>query len=193
MIRSVLSESWLDEWKLPDNLPANFEQLWQMHPDEHATVIIFGKETPIPRWQKSYGRDYQFSGKTAKASPVPDVLVPYLEWAEGLGYGKFNQILVNWYRDGNHYIGSHSDDEKQLAPDSPIVTITLCLPGTPRKFRIRNKGDKKIVKDVLTTNGMCLVMGGKFQKEYKHEIVKMTGAAAEKAGPRISITFRQFL
>lgn len=35
-------------------------------------------------------------------------------------------------------------------------------------------------------------MGGNFQKEFKHEIVKMTGASAAAAGKRISITLRQF-
>lgn len=86
-----------------------------------------------------------------------------------------------------------SDDESQLVTGSPIVTITLCLEGVPRKFRIRNKSDKTITKDILTTNGIVLTMGGDFQKEFKHEIVKVTGGAAKKVGPRISLTFRQFV
>ena len=48
------------------------------------------------------------------------------------------------------------------------------------------------MKDITTKNGMVLVMGGNFQKTYKHEIVKMTGKKAENTGRRISITFRQF-
>jgi len=35
-------------------------------------------------------------------------------------------------------------------------------------------------------------MGGTFQSEFKHEIVKITGKKADEAGPRISITLRQF-
>ena len=146
MSREVFSESWLDVHQLPLELSGEqcFKQLWEIHPEEHGKVTIFGKELDVPRWQKSYGRDYRFSGNTSRADPVPDVLQPYLDWVHSLGYeesryGEFNQILVNWYADGSHYIGSHSDDERQLVPDSPIVTITLCLPGTPRKFRIRNK------------------------------------------------------
>ena len=195
MKRTVLSDSWLDEGKIPDNLSNvdHFNKIWELHPTEHANVIIFGKSTPIPRWQRSYGRDYKFSGVISKGFPVTDEILPYLKWVNELGYGEFNEILLNWYENGEHYIGSHSDDEKQLKSGSPIVTITLCLPGQSRKFRIRKKSDKCVIKDVLTTNGLVLTMGGNFQKEFKHEIVKISGKAAKNAGSRISITFRQFL
>ena len=36
-------------------------------------------------------------------------------------------------------------------------------------------------------------MCGDFQKQHKHEIVKLTGKSVEKAGDRISITLRQFI
>lgn len=194
--REMMSEtSWLDTGYLPDHLVAgdeDFQTLWDLHPSVHHEVVIYGKSIPIPRWQQAYLRDYKFSGTVSKILPLPDEFKPYLSWANSLGYeGKFNAFLVNWYQDGEHYIGSHSDDETQLVPDSPIITITLCSSGEPRKFRLRNM-KKDIVKDILTPNGIVLVMGGRFQREFKHEIVKMTGAAAKKAGARISITLRQF-
>ena len=46
--------------------------------------------------------------------------------------------------------------------------------------------------DILTPNGSVLVMGGRFQKKFRHEIVKIGGESAKKVGPRISITLRQF-
>ena len=193
MKRENLTEtSWLDIGIVPGISENHFNTLWPLHPEEHAEVMIYGKLTPIPRYQRSYGRDYKFSGVVSKGYPIPPEIQPYLDWVNSLGYGEFNEILLNWYEDGSHYIGAHSDDESQLVPGSPIVTLTLCLPGEPRKFRIRDR-NKKIVKDILTTNGMALVMGGDFQKQFKHEIVKMTGNAAKKAGARISITFRQFV
>lgn len=91
------------------NIPAylcdknKFNQLWHTHPEEHGTVMIFGKLTPIPRWQRSYGKDYYFSGTVSKGFPVSDELKPYLDWVNGLGYGNFNEILVNWYSDGSNY------------------------------------------------------------------------------------------
>jgi len=186
--------SWLDTGKLPSKLITNedqFQVLWDLHPETHHEVLIYGELRPIPRWQQSYLRDYKFSGAELKTLPLPDEFKPYMTWANSLGYGKFNSFLVNWYEDGEHYIGAHADSTVQLVPDSPIITITLCLPGQPRKFRLRDM-EKNIVKDVLTPNGVVLVMGGRFQKEFKHEIVKIAGAAAKKAGSRISITLRQF-
>jgi len=187
--------SWLDHCILPDNLIPNktsFKKIWDLHPEEHLNIRIYGKLIPVPRWQQSYGKNYEFSGIIAKGIDIPDELLPYFDFANSMGYsGKFNSALLNWYKDGNHYISSHADGVTKLLPDSPIITITLCLPGEPRIFRIRDK-NKGILKDITTTNGLVLVMGGKFQNELKHEIVKMTGKRAEKAGSRISITLRQF-
>lgn len=187
--------SFLDTFVLPGELIPDrhsFEEMWSLHPEEHSTVVMYGKEIPVPRWQQSYLRDYAFSGNVNKALPLPDQFKPYLDWLNDMDYGEFNEVLINFYQDGNHYIGSHADDESELIPDSPIVTITLCSKGLPRKFRIREKKTKKIIRDIETTNGLVLIMGGKFQKEFKHEVVKMTGGMAEKAGKRISITLRQF-
>ena len=191
MQREYLTEkSWLDRCTLPFPVH-NFDTLWDLHPEDHAEVMIYGKLIPIPRFQRSYGQDYKFSGVVSKGHPIPDELRPFLDWTNSLGYGEYDEMLLNWYKDGSQYISSHSDSESQLVPNSPIVTITLCLPGESRKFRIRDN-NKKIVKDILTLHRSVLVMGGHFQKEFKHEIVKMTGKAALKAGKRISLTFRQF-
>jgi len=211
MERKRLTEnSWLDKTTLPENLLPNNEQfleMWNFHPTERHKVKIYGEMKEIPRFQQAYLRDYSFSGSESKSLPLPDIFKPYLEWMNSFDYGEFNQFLVNWYQNGENYIGSHADDERQLISDSPIVSITICLGGTfdelgnfnfndnhniPRKFRIRDK-NKKIIEDVETTNGLVLVMGGKFQKEFKHEIVKISGKKANLTGPRISITLRQFI
>lgn len=192
--REYMTESsWLDSFKLPTELTPNAEQfnvIWNLHPQEHSEVMIYGKLTSIPRFQRAYVHDYKFSGVVAKAHPLPPEVKTYVDWANTIGYGEFNEVLLNWYL-SEHYIGSHRDATDPLKPLSPIVTITLALPGTERKFRIRDES-KAIVKDVLTPNGTVLVMGGNFQKEFKHEIVKITGAKAKEAGARISITLRQF-
>lgn len=192
---SPTETSWLDQGYLPSDLnitePDDFALLWDLRPPEHSEVRMGAKIVPIPRWQQSYIRDYKFSGSTAKAKELPEELEPYLTWANSLGYGEFNQFLVNWYEDGSHYIGAHADNTRPLVRNSPIVTITIASSGLPRKFRIRTM-DKEIVRDVETTNGLVLVMGGTFQKEFKHEIVKISGEKASRVGPRISITLRQF-
>lgn len=207
MIRTVMSKtSWLDETRLPVDLIAGeekFQSLWELHPLEQHKIRMYGKLIDTPRFQQAYLRTYKFSGTQSNALPLPELFAPYFAWANNLGYGNFNAVLVNWYADGSNHIGSHSDDERQLIENSPVATITLCQPSaadkkgftaklTLRKFRIRDKESNEIVKDILTSNGSVLIMGGRFQKKFKHEIVKIGGESAKKVGPRISITLRQF-
>jgi len=41
-------------------------------------------------------------------------------------YGcEFNMALINWYKDGSHYIGFHADDTRQIAKNTPIIALSL--------------------------------------------------------------------
>lgn len=188
----ITRRSWLDRGKLPKKLrETSFEDLWNLHPETRPKVLMGGKLVETPRWQVSFLRDYKFAGVVSKATELPDPFVPYLDWINEQGYGEFNQMVVNWYEDGRSYIGPHADNTQPLVPQSPIASITLASEGIHRTFRIRDH-QKKIVADFPTPNGVVLVMGGFFQEELKHEIVKITGKKASLAGKRISLTFRQF-
>ena len=69
-------------------------------------------------------------------------------------------MLINWYRNGNDYIGMHSDDEKQLKENSPVVTISL---GVERDFILKNIETKE--KSVYNLeNNSVLTMGGTAKK-----------------------------
>ncbi len=185
----LTKNSWLDVFYLPDDLCNDFNKLWELHPQEPAEVMMYGKLIKTPRYQQSYLKNYNFSGVEHKSLQLPEEFKTYLDYINNLKYGNFDQVLVNWYADGSKYIGTHSDDERSLIQDSPIITISL---GEERKFRIRDRNGK-IIKDVMTKNGLVLVMGGKFQKEFKHEIVKIGGKKGELTDSRVSITFRQFI
>ena len=115
---SLTPHSWLKRGVLPTHLShtfISFTELWQLHPQEFGEVKIMGKLIKTPRWQQTYGRNYSFSGLSHSALPVPPQLQAYLDWGNSLNLGGvFNQILVNWYGDGHHYIGKHSDDEREL-------------------------------------------------------------------------------
>ena len=105
---------------------------------------MMGKLIKTPRWQQTYGRSYNFSGVNHQALDIPEIIVPYLNFVNSLGYGEFNQILINWYENGLHYIGPHSDDTTQLKTNSAIVSISI---GSERLFRFRSK---KLKKQFLT-------------------------------------------
>ena len=184
------NDSWLSTAELPQELlDIDFDEMWEKHPEQYAQVKIAGKLINTPRWSQSYGKGYMYSGVEHDGIEVDPIFQPILEWANTLGYGNFDQLLVNWYENGLHYIGAHSDAEGDLVKGSAIVSISY---GTERKFRIRNKQTKEILLDVPLVNGSVVVMGGKFQKELTHEVPKIGGKKGLATGRRINITLRQF-
>lgn len=188
-----------------------FGPLWRARPDMQPTGIIMGRMVTFPRWNQAYGFDYSFTGQVAKAKPVGDVpffgeLLRELQTVDN----RLNSILVNWYdAAAGHYMGAHSDDERQLTPRAPIVSISLCSAGHSRRFRLTPKPTHK--SDAYFPNstgwrdataeglvirlrdGDLLVMGGDCQGTHKHEVLKPTGRVpGEKEGRRINLTFRSF-
>ena len=186
--------SWIIQGKVPDELFANnnpkaFEDLWDLHPVEFNKVKMMDKVVSTPRWQQSYNKPYYFTGMLHEALPTPPVVNPFLEWANSMGHGEYNQILINWYENGHHYIGAHSDDEGQIVKLSPIVSISI---GAERVFRIRSKFKRTMVMDIPMPSGTYLIMGGNMQKHFLHEVPKINGMKGEAIGKRINLTFRQF-
>lgn len=192
--------SWILSGKVPKELEmdkATFKSLWDTHPEEFNEVKMFGKMVLTPRWQQSYGQPYYYSGLMHEALPIEH---PYLKrllaWVNKHSGKEYKQVLVNWYKDGTHYIGPHSDDETQLVKCSAIYSFSY---GQTRIFRITSKADKKdktlsakerFRKDVTLTHNSLVIMGGEMQKYYHHEVPKR--AASTTPNPRINITFRLF-
>jgi hypothetical protein len=121
----------------------------------------------------------------------------------------YNCCLVNWYQP-HHHIGLHADDEKELNPSIPIVSLSW---GGPRRFLLRPKAslDKnKLSKlwhksnnsnnnnslayfEIELKDGDLLFMGGNCQQEFKHEIPKVRKTKDGLVGPRISWTLRSMI
>lgn len=189
--REILqNNSWIDYGTLPESIQYNFEEIWSLHPEEYNKVKILGKVIDTPRWQQTYGKSYNYTGMVHEALPMPRQIEPFLEYVQNLYSDyKFNQILINWYENGLHYIGAHSDNTKPLVENSPIVSITL---GQERLFRIKEKQTKKTIKDIILKDKIVITMGGAFQTYYTHEVPKVSGKKGEQLGKRINITFRCF-
>lgn len=163
----------------------DWERLWNLKPFQKSKVKVFNKIYDMPRWVQVYGRSYHFSGVDHEAVPIPEEILPFLEFARDLTGCQYNGVLVNWYEDGNQYISKHRDNEKGLVAGSPIVSITLG--HSNRVFRIRDNTGKIVLDKVLYDKDV-FVMGGKFQNEYTHEIPK----TKKVKYPRINITIREF-
>ena len=176
-----------------------------LRPAELGRVVMFGKLVDTPRYHQSYGRDYVFTGMNHPSQAVPPCVQQLMDYANtqrhrwaptpdelpapDAALPLFNSALVNWYMDGNSYIGPHADDERALHPASPIFSFSL---GQMRVFRIRDpRHGNVVVRDVELRSGEWLVMGGRMQAEFKHEVVKVAGRKGQLLGPRVNITFRQ--
>ena len=149
-----------------------FNNLWEMKPNEAQHCKIFGKTIEVPRKYAVYGVQYRFSGQENQPIEVPSMLTPYLE------YG--NSILVNWYEDGSNYIGYHSDDEKGLS--GCVYAFSY---GAERRFKFQNKETKE-VDTIMLPNNSLLCMKEKTQQTHKHSLPIMKKVKDK----RISITVR---
>ena len=178
-----------------------FQEVWDVRPP--LPHVANGHATP--RKQQSYMRDYRYSRNVNKGIEINHSFIKHLlkwvNWYCGLflpsGKMYFNEILVNWYDTGAEYIGSHSDETKDLVPNSHILCFSY---GESRNLRIKSKrthiingkaSTKPLYNQVfLTKNNTFYIMGGSFQDHLKHEISPQT--ASMKPGKRISVTFRAF-
>lgn len=155
---------------------------------KNPEVIVFGKRG-IQHREIGFFSDesigYEYSNNLARSQPLTPFLTKLLKLVNNRFKTRFNGILVNKYANGLDNIGEHSDDESQL-DNAGVVAISY---GAIRKFRIRDKKTKKIVKDIPTLPNQIIQMSGDFQKEFKH------GIPVQKkiTEPRISFTFRKHI
>ena len=94
--------------------------------------------------------------------------------------------LVTYYRDGNAYIPSHSDDEKLIMPDSTIFTLSV---GAPRTLRLINFDGLIHETDVVLPHGSLYSMSSTSQLSWAHSIARDPSITE----PRVSFTFRRIM
>ena len=168
-----------------------FERLWGLRPSEPPRIRMYGRITPLPRRQQAFGRDYPFSGTVSQAAAIPDVLAPFLEWAQQAIEPRLNGLLVNWY-DGaaGEYIGPHQDktlhnSKEMLIPDCPLVTISL---GAKRIFRL-HRAKEKLRRDFPVENGAVVIIPFETNRRWEHSVPHRK---TKDTGQRISVTLRAF-
>ena len=155
---------------------------------ETGFIKIFGKTHQIPRLQAWYADneiEYTYSGKKLQRHNWNNLLLEIKEKIENITSFKFNSVLANLYRDGNDSMGLHSDDEKELGNNPVIASLSL---GESREiyFKHKNKKSNLVIPQV---SGQLMVMHGKTQEYWKHEIKK----TKKIKKPRINLTFRNII
>lgn len=173
---------------LPDEFCPDFKELLKLCPDSKNTIFIHGKRIEMPRYNRIFGEQYDYSSTDNKKEELTDpYLIKLLEYTNKINDNKniiYNGILVNFYMDGTQYIGEHSDDEKQLVEGSNVYSFSF---GTTRDFVVKSKeGNERYVYPLKDKT--MIVMCGNMQKYYKHSVPKRLKVKE----PRINITIRAF-
>ena len=165
-----------------------FDDLFNNIEWRNEEIVMFGKEIISKRKVAFYaddGVDYTYSNKTKKGLSWTSPLLKIKSMVENYTHVNYNGCLLNLYHDGNEAMGWHSDNEKEIIPNSSIASVSI---GIERKFSFKNKLSKETVA-VQLENGSLLEMKGAIQKHWLHALPK----SKKITKPRINLTFRQFL
>lgn len=136
---------------------------------------------------KYYGEKlYRYGRTTHSANPLPStgylslILQKTREFFPNLS---FNSVLVTKYNNGQCCIPMHSDNEREIASHSEIVTISL---GATRDIRLEAiHGDFKATYSI--PHGSVYSMSAESQRHYRHGVPRDNKCTK----PRVSITLRK--
>jgi alkylated DNA repair dioxygenase AlkB len=151
-------------------------------------VKMYGKTITTKRRVAWYGEKdivYRYSGIDRRALPWTSELFQIKELAQEIVNKSFNSCLLNFYSKGSEGMAWHSDDEKELDPQTGILSISL---GAERRFCFRHK-TKDYKTELMLENGSVLWMDSLCQKFWKHSLPVMKKVQE----PRINLTFRNIL
>ncbi len=153
---------------------------------KQAEIRLFGRLIREPRltaWHADPGVVYSYSGRRLTAAGWPGSLVLLRQQISMLSGCEFNSMLGNLYRNGNDYMGWHSDDEVSLGSAPVVASVSL---GAVRTFVLRRKDNHKIKHQIQLAHGSLLVMQGQTQHYWQHALPRRITVQQ----PRINLTYR---
>ena len=148
-------------------------------------AVIFGRHIITKRkvaWYGDSDYNYAYSNIIRQALTWTEDLLVLKEVVERVTGATYNSCLLNLYHDGDEGMAWHSDDEKELAPQGAIASLSF---GAERRFLLRHRISKEQV-EVLLAAGSLLVMRGATQSNWLHSLPKMKKVRT----PRVNLTFR---
>lgn len=171
--------------KLHDEL---FKNLSKNVPWTHGIYKMFGKPIKTPRLLYAM-RDEDFDIKSVykvtDSIPWTADMLKLKELIEKKTGRKYSYAQLNYYRNGDDYIGYHTDSEVQEG--DVIASISL---GATRKFSFRSidyKTDSSDIYEIDLEAGSLIIMDENSAKnKWKHMLPKMKNLK----DVRINITFR---
>lgn len=148
-------------------------------------AFIMGKHIITKRKVAWYGDEsysYTYSNKSKLALPWTKELLELKKLSEAQTGTTFNSCLLNLYHNGDEGMAYHSDDEKALAKDSAIASLSF---GAERRFLFKHKQTKETVA-LFLENGSLLVMKDETQTNWLHRLPR----TKKVNQPRVNLTFR---
>ena len=173
------------EFFSPEDRETFFNQLKKINWQQEE-IKLYGRTIPLPRltaWFGDEGKTYMYSGITVEPEPWTPTLSKIKNRIEKVSEGKFNSVLLNYYRNERDSVSWHSDDEPELGQNPIIGSVSF---GDVRTFQLKHKTDKSPTISIDLPDGSYLEMAGSTQHHWLHQIPKRT----RKIGPRINLTFR---
>jgi len=159
------------------------EQNW---PDNR--YIVAGRQFTLPRlqtWHADPGIRYSYSNNLLQTRSWTPLLSGIRSQVESSLNFRFNSVLVNWYRNGDDYVGWHADNEQELGEQPFIASLTF---GAERHLQFRHKKSLEQGR-ILLRNGSLLIMQPDFQHHWLHSVP----IDQNLAEGRINLTFRKVI
>lgn len=153
---------------------------------QEKTILMYGREVLVPRlsaWYADKTKNYTYSGSLHTPLDWSDELSTLKKQLEQTTAAQFNSVLCNLYRNEKDSVAWHSDDEPELGTQPVIASLSF---GETRTFQFRRKDDHKQKFSLELASGSCLLMSGKTQQMWQHQIAKTN----QSLKPRINLTFR---
>jgi alkylated DNA repair dioxygenase AlkB len=178
--------SYRPRWLDPDAATALQIELRERVDWQRERLRLYGRDIEVPRlvaWFGDCGINYRYSGTDHECNgwlDTLDTLRRRLAQEEGL---HCNLVLLNRYRDGNDYMGWHSDDER--GHGRLIASVSL---GAQRRFLVRPASParggavRQRSRPLDLEHGSLLVMDATLP----HSLPRTRRPVAE----RINLTFR---
>ncbi len=166
-----------------------FEIFKKTIPWQQDDIKIFGKVHAQPRLTALYAdnnKPYSYSGITMQPHLFTKELLDLKRLVEEKSNTLYTTCLLNLYRNGKDSNGWHADNEKELGINPIIASVSL---GQKRVFHLKHRTNKNLKHKIELENGSLLIMAGKTQHHWLHQIPK----TAKPIQERINLTFRSII
>lgn len=140
-------------------------------------------EPRLTSWYSDTNVRYHYTGRTLPVVPWNEQTGQLRHQVESFTGHSFNAVLCNFYRNGEDYMGWHSDDEISLGNQPVIASLSL---GVEREFLLRRKDDHQRKYAITLQHGSLLIMQGDLQTYWQHSLPKRKRVTEA----RINLTFR---